>query len=897
MQKMKLSAKIGLGFGLLIVLALALGGLAAFNMDKAAENSTMLAREYVPEVAVATEIRGAANRVMYEMRGFGFTEQDNFYEAAREELAAMETGLAKGAKLAGEAVHLKQLQTQLDRIKKAQVEYRKASEETAATVKRLGEQRSQLDVNAAKYMTNSNQFLAGQNQKMESDLNDRQKKIALVTDITALGTKVRVTNFKAQASGDMSLMQQAIDALAGLKEYTGQLRSISSQKADIQRIDDTEAAAGKYGANMAAYIQAHRAMEAAGRDMDSEADRYLKNCQAFLTSQNKWMEQEISLSKGNLIERLRKINLVSNLIAVGNEAQSTNFKGQAQQDGKLMKQAAARLKTVGGILDALRPMTRNPDNIKQIEVIDKATANYVAAIDKYMGHFQSLADYRRQMDDSAGRYVALCEDYLTGQQKMLTIDMMERLSKITLANEVIDLGNDTRIKAFKSQALRDPEVMKDAEKNFPLIGAKFSELKKITHEDADLNRIAQVAAAADGYQATMNRFLTGWLELQDLAKTRETAGKEMIEASKAAAEAGMSHTTVISVEAEKSLNASSLIILIGLGIALVIGVFLAVFITRSITGPLNRIIDGLNNGSDQVASAANEVSSSSQQLAEGASQQAAALEETTSSMEEMSSMTKSNADNASQADSLMEQARGVINEAGASMDEMGRSMTKIAQAGQEIEKIVKSIDEIAFQTNLLALNAAVEAARAGEAGMGFAVVADEVRALAMRAAEAARNTQELVAGTVENINQGAGLVERTQTGFSKVTEAAERVAALVSEIAAASQEQSQGITQVNTAMVQMDQVVQQSAASAEESASASEELSAQAETMKGMVVDLVSMVTGSSDRPAQMNQAKQIAAPQRRTSLRPNRLLPAAGKKEVRSREIIPFEKGELSDF
>ena len=185
------------------------------------------------------------------------------------------------------------------------------------------------------------------------------------------------------------------------------------------------------------------------------------------------------------------------------------------------------------------------------------------------------------------------------------------------------------------------------------------------------------------------------------------------------------------------------------------------------------------------------------------------------------------------------------------MDVNFEQVSRLKVRSDEIGIVIQTIEDIADQTNLLALNAAVEAARAGEAGAGFAVVADEVRNLAMRAAEAAKNTSDLIEGTVLKISDGSELVTRTNEAFSEVTDSSTKVGELVSEISAASSEQAQGIEQVNTAVADMDKVTQQNAANAEESASASEEMSAQAEEIKGMVAGLVALVEGTDqNQPA-----------------------------------------------
>ncbi|MDR2692669.1 MAG: methyl-accepting chemotaxis protein [Chitinispirillales bacterium] len=326
---------------------------------------------------------------------------------------------------------------------------------------------------------------------------------------------------------------------------------------------------------------------------------------------------------------------------------------------------------------------------------------------------------------------------------------------------------------------------------------------------------------------------------------------------------------------------------------------------NTVVQTLDNALSQVSEAVGQVSGASGQISEGSQSLAQGANEQASSLEEVSSSLEEMSSMTKQNADNSNQAKLLASEARTAANEGDASMKRMAEAIHQIKASSDNTAKIVKSIDDIAFQTNLLALNAAVEAARAGEAGKGFAVVAEEVRNLAMRSAEAAKNTANMIEESVKNAEGGVKITEEVAKSLGQIVDRISKVGDLIAEIAAASSEQSLGIEQVNTAVAQMNQVTQSNAANSEESASAAEELSSQAAELANMVGEFTLSVGGAGrgakralpPPPAARRPAvAALPGPVGKTRAKPQ--SPAAkSTKAVTAEELIPLDDDELNTF
>ena len=397
------------------------------------------------------------------------------------------------------------------------------------------------------------------------------------------------------------------------------------------------------------------------------------------------------------------------------------------------------------------------------------------------------------------------------------------------AKKIDELGKE-QIKTLDEAAatvekvLKAPGLVKDVGDAYKAVRADLADYRKDAFEAIDLAS-SDVNYATTFMEKAEGKFQLLYKQLNALLELETRLGQVTYDGSL------------------KSFNTSLQLTVLVLVVAIVVSVILSLLISRIITAPVRRAIDVIQkiaegdltqtiaiDSKDEIGMLAQSVDTmrrkmgeavggsveTSQVLSEAAAEQAASIEETSSSIEEMSSMIKNNAESTAKANDLMSGAKRTIEQANGSMDQLTVSMKEIAISSEQTQKIVKTIDEIAFQTNLLALNAAVEAARAGEAGAGFAVVAEEVRNLALRAAEAAKNTSSQMGDIVTKVQAGEKLVTATNKDFAEMKTSSNTVVELMGSIAAASKDQSEGIEQINQAILQMNQVTQQNAASAEE---------------------------------------------------------------------------------
>jgi len=405
-------------------------------------------------------------------------------------------------------------------------------------------------------------------------------------------------------------------------------------------------------------------------------------------------------------------------------------------------------------------------------------------------------------------------------------------------------------------------------------------LKEAAREFDTYERLLNSSHISDNFKKTIEELksrelvvISKFKEYRDLqVKRDELRNKQIVEINKLQESMNNLMEGSINLNMKRAENAANSLVasisamVILLIIAVALGILISMLVTKSIVKPISSAIDGLSDSSSQVTIAASEISITSQSMADGATQQAANLEEISSSLNEITSMTKQTADNARSADALVKDS---VEKANAGQNAMGRlneAVIEIQESSNKTAKILKDIDEIAFQTNLLALNAAVEAARAGEAGKGFAVVAEEVRNLAQRSAESAKKTAQLIESSQVSSERGVSLAEETAEAIGKITEVSNKIAMIVGEITAAAEEQSRGVSQVNTAIGSMDQITQANASGSEELAASSGELNSQSENMNGLMGDLVEVVSGAAIREEKLKRHNTMVA-ERKTML------------------------------
>lgn len=317
-------------------------------------------------------------------------------------------------------------------------------------------------------------------------------------------------------------------------------------------------------------------------------------------------------------------------------------------------------------------------------------------------------------------------------------------------------------------------------------------------------------------------------------------------------------------------------------------------IAHKLASSVGSISSKINDAGSQVTAAIEQLSAAGQSLSQSSTQAAASLEETVASLEEMTSMVNLNSDNAKQAAALSTASRESAERGQTEIQSLVTSMVDISKSSRKIEEIINVIDDIAFQTNLLALNAAVEAARAGEQGKGFAVVAEAVRTLAQRSAEAAKDITTLIKDSVDQIDRGTKIADKSGTVMLDIVTSVKKVADLAAEISTGSMEQTTGIQQISKAMNHLDSSSQSNAASSEEIASTAEEISSQSMQMQKMMEDLGVMVTGES-APASVSSSAQTS---RHSESRPAKNIPRMAAKPSASRsqaaaEFLPLDDEE----
>ena len=594
------------------------------------------------------------------------------------------------------------------------------------------------------------------------------------------------------------------------------------------------------------------------------------------------------------VDKADDVNRLVRFILEG-RVQEKNF--MLRKDQKNIDAHGAILKKIYAQVAATSEQFNDQANKDQMTEVAASVKAYDEAFARYVALEKDKTEKMAAMRKSAKEALSVTEELRASQkeqlEKLLASGLADRdaiedkVKKADDANRMIKLFLDARKNEKEYIISRDPAYLKLNGDALETIHVQIDDLKTRFHNAENIAQLDMVHENLVSYQDQFKQF-AGYMDQQAKAE----AG--MLASARAADEVCRAARADQKAKMLSEIDNDTLMSLITLAFALVLGLLAAYFLTRAITRPVNlgvtfakRMSQGdftrtleidqkdeigvlaaaLNNmviklrevvakvgdATDNVAAGSEELSASAENLSQGATEQAASIEEVSSSMEQMASNISRNAENAKETD-------GLANKAAADAKGTGQAVTQTVDAMRTIAEKISIIEEIARQTNLLALNAAIEAARAGEHGKGFAVVAAEVRKLAERSGTAAGEISELSSSSM-------AVAEKAGEMLAALVPDIERTAALVQEISAASNEQNAGAVQVNQAIAQLDTVIQQNASASEEMASTSEELSAQGQQLQATMSFF--NVGGHKKHPARASKV--------RVARKPAAALPEAG--------------------
>jgi len=482
--------------------------------------------------------------------------------------------------------------------------------------------------------------------------------------------------------------------------------------------------------------------------------------------------------------------------------------------------------------------------------------------------------------------------------------VIERIDKIIAADVMMQIVAEARVGGQRALVRNDADMMLKAINRFPDLYKSVQDLIAQTRNPKTIEILRTIESQSKAYQAALKELAFVIDETKKDNAIRIKSAAEVIAAAEAVVNIGLKNIDELSTESDASLDTASVVMIVGLILAVLMSIVVAVFIIRSIVKIVTESIKSLSEGTNQVVSASEQISSASVSLAEGASSQASSVEQVSATIEQATASNNQNAENSREANLLAQHSNDAAKVGNQRVVELMGAMEQITASSQKISRIIKTIDEIAFQTNLLALNAAVEAARAGEHGLGFAVVAEEVKNLAERSAGAAKEITGIIEASIDQVKAGTEVANKTKESFTEILNGIKKTSDLIGEIAISAKEQAEGMNQIATAMGSVDQITQQNASASEETAAAAEELNAQALSMLDNVSELAMLAgfdMGRENRSAPKT-TKRLSAP----VMAPKRLgmsakkpmsKPTSTSSRRNNEEVFPLGEDDLKEF